>query len=82
MNRAAPRTRVQVEDAVADLATLHSDDPAARHAVHAIKLTRLTLESFWLDRRWPSADGQGPAEAVASDVDDLGPAASPVPRPR
>lgn len=43
------RGGVQVEDVVAELATLRSSDPAARHAVHAIKLTSLTLESFGLD---------------------------------
>ncbi len=37
---------VQLEDALADLETLRSSDPAARHAMHAIKLTRLTLEAF------------------------------------
>lgn len=41
--------RIEVADAIADLAELSSNDPAARHAVHAIRLTRLTLESFWLD---------------------------------
>lgn len=40
-----------VEDAIADLAGLQSNDPAARHAVHAIRLTRLTLEQFWLRDR-------------------------------
>lgn len=40
-----------VADAIADLAALRSDDPAARHAIHTIRLTRLTLESFWIDRR-------------------------------
>jgi len=39
-----------VADAIADLAALRSDDPAARHAVRTIRLTRLTLESFWIDR--------------------------------
>lgn len=41
---------VQSEDALADLATLRSSDPAARHAMHAIKLTRLTLETFGVSR--------------------------------
>jgi hypothetical protein len=46
-----------VEDAIADLAGLQSSDPAARHAVHAIRLTRLTLEQFWLAE--PKADDAG-----------------------
>ena len=37
----------RVEDAIAELDELRSSDPAARSAVHAIKLTQLTLESFW-----------------------------------
>jgi len=40
---------VTVTEAIADLAELRSSDPAARHAAHAIRLTRLTLESFWID---------------------------------
>lgn len=40
------RVPVPLHDALADLATLHSSDPAARHAMNAIKLTRLTLERF------------------------------------
>jgi hypothetical protein len=47
---------VKVADAIADLAGLRSSDPAARHAVHAIRLTRLTLESFWVDERRPDDD--------------------------
>ena len=43
--------RVRVDDAVAELATLRSNDPAARHAVHAIRLTALTLESFGVGER-------------------------------
>lgn len=45
-----PPHRRHVEDAIRDLRGLRSHDPAARPAVHAIALTRLTLESFWLDR--------------------------------
>lgn len=36
-----------VADAIAELADLHSSDPAARAALHAVALTRFTLESFW-----------------------------------
>lgn len=46
----APRPDPQsgrVADAIAELAELHSPDPAARAALHAVALTRLTLESFW-----------------------------------
>ena len=57
------RGRVRVEDVVAELATLRSSDPAARHAEHAIKLTSLTLESFWVEE--PHGDGD-----VGADVDD------------
>ncbi len=44
---------VQRDDALAELATLRSSDPAARHAMHAIELTRLTLEAFWVDEQQP-----------------------------
>lgn len=44
---AQPRDTSHVEAAITDLSELHSSDPAARPAVHAINLTRLTLESFW-----------------------------------
>ena len=57
------RGRVRVEDVVAELATLRSSDPAARHAEHAIKLTSLTLESFWVEEPHGDAD-------VGADVDD------------
>lgn len=43
------RERPQVDAAIADLAELRSSDPAAQPAMHAITLTRLTLESFWRD---------------------------------
>lgn len=39
--------RARVHDAIADLSELHSTDPAARSAVHAVRLARLTLECFW-----------------------------------
>lgn len=42
--------RARVDAAIADLSELHSSDPAARPAIHAIELTRLTLESFWRRR--------------------------------
>ncbi len=47
---------VPIDAVIADLARLRSTDPAARHAVHAIKLTGLTLESFGRPRRRPAAD--------------------------
>ena len=34
--------RARVEAAIADLSEFHSSDPAARPAIHAIALTRLT----------------------------------------
>ena len=37
----------QVEAVIADLSELRSSDPAARPAVHAIRLAQLTLEAFW-----------------------------------
>jgi len=40
--------RAEVEAAIADLSELISSDPAARPAVHAIRLTQLTLKAFWL----------------------------------
>ncbi len=43
----------RVHDAIAELDELRSSDPAARSAMHAIKLTRLTLECFWA----PTAPG-------------------------
>jgi hypothetical protein len=48
-----------VEEAIADLAGLRSSDPAARHAVRAIRLTRLTLEQFWLRGRTSDDSGAG-----------------------
>jgi hypothetical protein len=53
-DREAKTASSGVEDAIADLAGLRSSDPAARHAVHAIRLTRLTLEQFWLNA--PTSD--------------------------
>ena len=51
-------SHVSVAEAIADLAALRSSDPAARHAVHAIRLTRLILESFWTEPSSPvGADG-------------------------
>ncbi len=50
MSGAARRSHGRVEEAIRDLAELRSRDPAALPAVHAIALTRLTLESFWLDQ--------------------------------
>jgi hypothetical protein len=47
----------KVKSAIADLVRLRSSDPAARHAMHAIRLTRLTLEEFWIDE--PTADDAG-----------------------
>jgi len=47
---ASRSVRARVDAAIADLSELHSSDPAARPAIHAIELTRLTLESFWQQR--------------------------------
>ena len=44
---AAEPDRARLEAAITDLSELRSTDPAARPAVHAINLTRITLESFW-----------------------------------
>ncbi len=38
----------QVTDALIDLGDLPADDPAADQARHAVRLTRHTLECFWL----------------------------------
>jgi hypothetical protein len=38
----------RVADAIGDLASLRSTDPAARAAMQAVTLTRYTLEDFWL----------------------------------
>ena len=40
----AARTRAARDE----LAALRSDDPAARQAIHAARLTVLTLDRFWL----------------------------------
>ena len=40
--------QAQVADALVDLADLPADDPAADRARHAVRLTRHTLENFWL----------------------------------
>ena len=45
--RAAEPVAGVVADAIAELRELRSSDPAARAAVHAIKLTQLTLETLW-----------------------------------
>ena len=55
--REPPDPHVTVADAVAELGALRCSDPAARHAVHVIRLTRLTLEAFWLGGRRNDADG-------------------------
>lgn len=51
--------RALVDDAIADLGAIRSSDPAARHAVHAIGLTRITLESFWVDALRADGDVDG-----------------------
>lgn len=37
----------RVAEAIGDLRELRSTDPAARSAIHAVQLARLTLECFW-----------------------------------
>lgn len=44
----AEQLRSDVADAITELRALRSADPAARSAQEAIKLTRLTLECFWM----------------------------------
>lgn len=51
--------RRAVDDALADLRRLHTDDTAATTARHAVDLTRITLECFWV-----------PALDIAGHVDD------------
>lgn len=46
-DEATDRDRARLDAAIADLAELRSSDPAALPAIHAIALTRLTLQSFW-----------------------------------
>ena len=38
--------RARIDDLIAGLSELRSDDPAAGPAMRAIKLTRITVESF------------------------------------
>lgn len=52
-DHAAPSVE-QVRRALAGLRRLRNDDPAARRAVGAIRLTEHTLEYFWL----PTLTGQ------------------------
>ena len=49
------RQQARVDDAIAELADLRSSDPAARSALHALKLTQFTLETWW-HRRAPAPD--------------------------
>ena len=57
MSRAVPDSvGNRVDHVLGDLAQLRSSDPAARHAMHAIKLTRLTLETFGSAGRLPASD--------------------------
>ena len=76
MNRRDHRPEpVQSEDALADLATLRSRDPAARHAMHAIKLTRLTLETFGVSRRTLADDtraGSGGPSPTRAELENDG----------
>ncbi len=51
VHRDAPapaRLRTRTHDAIAQLAELRSDDPAAEAAMRAVRLCRHTLECFWL----------------------------------
>lgn len=41
------RHQGRVADAIDELAALRSTDPAASDAIDAVKLTRLTLETWW-----------------------------------
>lgn len=65
MSRADPgSTGTPVDRAISDLVRLRSSDPAARHAMHAIELTRLTLETFGAEKHRPPG-GSNEAEAGA-----------------
>ncbi len=40
--------RTRIEAAIAGLTAIRSTDPAAIGAIHAVRLTERTLETFWL----------------------------------
>lgn len=40
--------RARTDDAISDLASLRSTDPAATGALQAVRLTAHTLRSFWV----------------------------------
>lgn len=43
-----PRLRRRTCDAIGELSRLHSHDPEAASAMRAVRLSRYTLELFWL----------------------------------
>jgi hypothetical protein len=44
----AAHLRSRVHDALTELHAVRCTDPAATHAIHAVKLTEQTLECWWL----------------------------------
>lgn len=44
----ATSLRAEVIAAIADLDLIRSSDAAAMRAIHAVRLTTMTLEEFWL----------------------------------
>lgn len=76
--------RQRTVDAIDELAQLHSPDPAAASALHAIGLMRLNLEGSWLRLieqiyqspamvDWRELDRvDGPSDALARLVDEFG----------
>lgn len=53
------RRHERVADAIDELAALRSTDPAARDAIDAVKLTRLTLETWWSEPPEEAAPRRG-----------------------
>lgn len=53
MTHELAQLRARTDDAIHDLVDLRNSDPAADDAIHAVRLTMCTLQSFWapaLDR--------------------------------
>ena len=68
MIRSAPDPAdTRLDHAISELAQLRSTDPAARHAMHAIKLTRSTLETFGAAKHRPSGGSNAGAEPGPDD---------------
>ncbi len=54
--------RARTHDAIVDLDAVRSSDPAAREAMHAVRLTAHTLRSFWVPALDEFLDHHRPGE--------------------